>query len=589
MNLPRSSHALIAFFAFAAAGCGATRDVAPSDLNPDGGGTDTGGGGTDEGIDLGPSDGPSSLDGLELDPANTTIVIDTTGTPVVKATQTYKVSLRNPDGSMKDVSATAAMLVDDPSLGTFAGPTFTSADTLPGGVKGVTTVVRAIAEGKTGAANLTIIQLRRAPDKPGTGDFFFLVPYKGPPSPDKDVLKFGTNIKQVDVAFAMDTTGSMGGQIAGLKSSLGTTIIPGLAKAIPSVGISVAYHDDYPTGSYGSPSCGGALPGDLPVGIIQVITTDIKKATDGANKLEAHCGADGPESQIPAMQHILTGEVLNWPGGSVPAHKPAAGTTGGVDFRPGALPVVALITDISWHDASSSPYSFPAPTMTTLKAAFLKANARFVDMTTTFGSETQADELSDATKSSLPGAAFGACTAGGSGPCCTDTGGKGRAATGPSGTCRLNFRYTCSGGTCDVTTGIVNAIKAISAGSVFDVTATWSNDPLNPPAEAGGPPVDAAKFIKNLRAMKEGDAKAGCPAATTKDTDGDGVDDTFVGVIVGSPVCFEVIPQMNSTVPPKTVAQFFNAFIDVVGMPGAIKLDRRGVLFEVPPTDIVPK
>ena len=86
--------------------------------------------------------------------------------------------------------------------------------------------------------------------------------------------------------------------------------------------------------------------------------------------------------------------------------------------------------------------------------------------------------------------------------------------------------------------------------------------------------------------MAEGDTKAGCPAASTKDTDGDGIDDTFTGVKVGTPVCFEVIPAMNITVPPKTVAQFFGAYINVLGMPGSIKLDQRRVLFLVPPKEI---
>jgi len=42
---------------------------------------------------------------------------------------------------------------------------------------------------------------------------------------------------------------------------------------------------------------------------------------------------------------------------------------------------------------------------------------------------------------------------------------------------------------------------------------------------------------------------------------------------------------MNTTVPPKPQAQFFNAFIDVLGMPGSVKLDHRVVLFLVPPKD----
>jgi hypothetical protein len=89
--------------------------------------------------------------------------------------------------------------------------------------------------------------------------------------------------------------------------------------------------------------------------------------------------------------------------------------------------------------------------------------------------------------------------------------------------------------------------------------------------------------------MAEGDVANGCPAATTKDTDGDTIDDTFVGVKVGTPVCFEVLPKMNTTVKPLKDAQFFNAFIDVLGMPGSVKLDQRSVLFLVPPTEIIAK
>ena len=117
-------------------------------------------------------------------------------------------------------------------------PTFTSVSSLPGTatVLGTTTVVRANSATKAGAANLTVVQLRKTGDK---RDFFFLVPYMGAPSPTRDVLKFGTNIKQVDIAVNMDTTGSMGGAIDALKTSLSTTVFPDLKKAIPSVGIGV--------------------------------------------------------------------------------------------------------------------------------------------------------------------------------------------------------------------------------------------------------------------------------------------------------------------------------------------------------------
>jgi len=571
----------LALLASLSLACGAAKTLGSDDLAGDDAGDE---GGINVNVDGGDFEGGTTLSGLDLDPPNAVITIDTTTSPALAAVQNYKVTLTPDMGPSKDVSGTAVLTLDDPTLGTFAGSTFTSVTALPGGKTGITTVVRAEAEGKTGAANLTIIQLRKSGDKK---DFFFSVPYMGPPDPEKDVLKFGTNIKQVDVAVTMDTTGSMSGSVTNLKTNLSSTIFPGLAAAIPSVGLSVSYHDDFPTGSFGSSGCSStaATPGDLPHRTIQVITTDLKKAQDAANLLQVHCGADGPESQMSSMFHMLTGAALTWPGGSVPVHIPPktpAGLWGGVDFRAGSVPVIVLITDVNWHTESDyGPAGVTGGTIATMTAAYVKNNARFVDITSS--SETQADTLSDATKSAVPPGAFGtACPAG---QCPTNTSGGCRAATGPGGTCRLNFKH--SGGT-GVSTSIVKAIQGIAVGSQYDVTAIPSNDPTNAMGDDGAV-VDATKFIKALRAMDEGDPKNGCPPHAAKDTGGDGVKDTFTAVTVGTPVCFEVIPQMNTTVKPKASAQFFNAFIDVLGMPGSVKLDRRTVLFLVPPREITAK
>ncbi|MBI2393496.1 MAG: hypothetical protein HYV09_28200 [Deltaproteobacteria bacterium] len=563
---------LVASFSLA---CGAVKSVGPDELAEDDGG------GASFDVAGGDGDPTPTLSGLELDPPNAVITIDTTTTPPTAAKQLYKVTL---NGVMpKDVSGTATLTLDDPTLGAFAGPEFTSVTSLPGGKLGITTIVRAEAEGKSGAANLTIIQLRKTGDK---RDFFFTVPYMGTPDPAKDVLKFGTNIKQVDVAVTMDTTGSMGGSITNLKTNLSTTIFPKLKAAIPSVGLSVSYHDDFPVGSFGTPGCtygGTSLPGDLPHGTIQVITTDLAKAQAAANKLETHCGADGPESQMSSMWHMLTGNELSWSGGKVAKHVPPSGTWGGVDFRPGSVPVVILITDINWHTESDyASYGIVGGTIATMTDAFVKNNARFVDITS--GSETQANTLSDATKSNVPPSAFGSTCA--AGQCCTGVSGAAQAPTAPGGRCRLNFKSTYSG--TGVNEGIVKAIQAISVGSTYDVTAVPSNDPTNAPGDDGSP-VDATQFIAALRAMDEGDPANGCPPHAAKDTGTDGVKDTFTSVVVGTPVCFEVLPKMNTTVKPKAEAQFFNAFIDVIGMPGSVKLDRRTVLFLVPPREITAK
>ena len=517
--------------------------------------------------------------GLEIDPGNAVLTIDLSTTPVTPATQTYKITLHADDGSTKDVSATAKLSLDD-AVGTFTGPAFTSVTALPGGKAGMTTVVRAIDGTNSGAANLTIVMLRKGgPGTDGKKDFFFVVPYMGPPTPTRDVLKFGTNIKQVDVAFVTDTTGSMGGSITNLQTSMTTTIIPNLIKAIPSVGIAVVDQKDYPITPYGGTT-------DFPVKVHQIVTTDAAKAKTAVGLYAASGGYDGPESQIPGMQHTLTGEELKWTGGSVPKHVPAAGTFGAVDFRPGSLPVVVETTDVDWHGEGHTPYDVTVlgatpPTMATLKAAFIANNAKFVDITNGAfsASEDQANELSDATKSNLPPAALG-------GTCPTGLSGAARPATGPGGTCRLNFLHNNGSGVSD---SIVKAIQGISVGSTFDVTAKPSNDPTNAVNPDTGSVVDATQFILALRAMDEGDAANGCPAHAAKDTDGDTYKDTFISVVVGTPVCFEVLPKMNTTVKPKSVAQFFNAFIDVLGMPGSVKLDNRTVLFLVPPTLAVPK
>ncbi|MGZ3421075.1 MAG: hypothetical protein ACXVEE_24585 [Polyangiales bacterium] len=533
-----------------------------------GNGKNDGTGGTTLGDDSGASDGSSfdigAIDGatfqeITITPSNAVLTIDQCESPPTLATQHYTAKLD--DGT--DVTAEIMLTLSDAGLGMFTGSDFTSADKLPGGAVGTTTVIKGTARGKTGSANLTLVSLRKACDNK---DFFFLEPYKLDPTPSKDVLKFGTNIKQVDLAFNVDTTGSMGGAIENFKTNLSTTIFPNLKKAIPSVGLAVVEFKDF---------------GDSPVvGVHQVITTDVSKAQAAAGLLSASGGGDEPEADVCSMMHIVTGKACS----TTPDHTPASKTFGGVDFRPGALPVVVNVTDAHWHDEVSWPPLEGYGLEKDLMPAVKKANVRFIGVTEMHYDssykdlEDQANYLSDYTDSNVAPSAFGSsCTAG---KCCTGEAGAERDVAGPKKQCRLNFQIRDGNGLGDQ---VVRAIQALSVGSIFDVTAVPANDPTNP----GG--VDAVKsFVKGLRAMKEGDG-GDCKkdAFATKDTDGDMVDDTFIAVEVGQPVCFEVLPRINSTVPPADKAQFFKAFINVVGMPGSVLLDKREVLFLVPPTDPV--
>ncbi len=556
----------------AGAGCSAAneREQSGGNLNNDGG-FNLDALGQDVGV----------FNGVQITPSNAVLMIDTTTTPARAAVQTYTVTVNHDDGTVTDVSTSAVFSID-PRFGSFAGNIYTSPSALPDGKPQATVFNAEVTDNegntKRGEAQLTLIALRKSGEK---RDFFFIEPYLGTPSPSRDVLKFSTNIKQVDVAFAVDTTGSMGGVISAMKSSLSGTIIPKLKTAIPNVGIAVTGFDDFPVSPFGGSP-------DQPFYLLQTVTTSITAAQTGVNTLVTHNGGDGPESDYEAIYQILTGEGVRWKGEFIKKKTNAPGTYGYVDYRPGSLPVVVNITDINFHvksDYSAILDGAPEPHgRDEVIDAYKKTFARHVGISTSSGGGSydpmpQQNELCRESGSYVSPKAFkGAC---GAGQCCTEQSGVARAPDGPGGTCLLSFKASSSG--TGVSEGIVNAIAALSAGSNFNVTAAVSNDTTNPDG------VDATKFIKALRAMKEGDPKQGCPAATTLDTDKDGIDDTFEGVTVGDPVCFEIIPEENKIVPAKSQPQFFNAFIDVLGMPGAVKLDQRKVLFLVPPADIVAK
>jgi hypothetical protein len=511
------------------------------------------------GADLPPGSfgGGPTTPGLVIDPKNTTVIIDTATNPATPGSATFKLV-----NSGTDVTAGATFAIKDTSLGTFKGATFTSVGALPAGVLGKSTFVSATSPQGQASSTLTVVALRK------TGaqrDFFFVEPYMAPPTPTSDVLEFSTNIKKADVAFVQDTTGSMQGSIDNIKTALAGTLLAQLQAAIPDVGLAVVDHKDFDSGDTWA------------VKVQQPVTTSLAAAQAAVNALgPAWGGGDEPEAQVFAMFHTLTGAASTAGSPPVAAHTPAAGTTGGVDFRSGAVPIVVEITDAHWHDPSGGQG------VAALKSAFAASKAKFVEVLDVHYLSFYADlfnqpnDLSDATGSNVPPSAFGSVPGCAAGQCCTGVNGAGVAPGGPGGSCRLVFQAMNGNG---VSAGIVNAIQGIAVGSTFDVTAKASNDPNN----AGG--VDATKFIKALRAMDEGNAANGCPPHAATDTNGDGVKDTFTGLQSGTPVCFEIIAAVNGTVAPTFDPQFFNAFVDVIAVQGNLPLDHRSVLFLVPPKD----
>lgn len=135
----------------------------------------------------------------------------------------------------------------------------------------------------------------------------------------------------------------------------------------------------------------------------------------------------------------------------------------------------------------------------------------------------------------------------------------------------MNFFHKSGEG---VSTSLINAINGLSIGTTFDVTAAASKATSLP---------DASNLIKGVTVLPAGDAAAGCGPMPAKDTNGDGVPDAYDKVPARTPVCFRVDVDRNTSVAAGTKPALLAAQVDVLGDPGKVLLDRRTIVFVVPP------
>jgi hypothetical protein len=433
-----------------------------------------------------------------------------------------------------------------------------------------------------------------AADNPAAhGNFVFLEPYQQPPSPISATLDFTSKISLADIFLLIDTTRSMDGEIANLQESLATVIIPQLAAQIDSIAIGVGSYRDFPTSTYGST---GDWPFKLEHRVMTVRTTaGIASLQAAVNGLSAAGGNDYYEASWEALHQVAKG-IGNATGGAsvaafnaasaYPAAPPEGESTGtipGVGFRSGALPVAVLFTDAPGHNTDSptvtandyvSPVSAAHSTQTISE---LKAmSARLVGVTSGLG-DARADELAGitATGALVPAAAWGTGTARPAGcavdQCCTGLSGVGEAADSGS-RCPMSFLMSDDGS--GLGTAVVAAIKVLTSYGSINVSA----HPIDDPSDS----IDAvAAFIDGIVA----NPTAGPPCdsgLTAIDTTGDGRLDTFINVLPGKRVCFDVIPKTNQLVSPKDDPQMYKASIQVLGENVTV-LDTRNVFFLVPP------
>jgi len=359
----------------------------------------------------------------------------------------------------------------------------------------------------------------------------------------------------------VDTTGSMGGAITNVRTSLstpGSGIIDSVRAVIPDTWFGVGGFDDYQVAPYGY-----ASSGDRAYYHLEDVTGDAATAQMAVNRLVTHYGGDGPESGLSATWSAITG--LGLPGGSGWPEDRATSTSfapcamghfGWPCFRPGAVPIVVVITDIFFHNGPVCATSWVIP-----------GECMYNDASIGGHTPTHTEVVTAALDNRVRviGVAVGGTYRGDLDQLATDTG-----AVDGAG---MPLVSTAAAGS--VSAAVVDQIRILANQTPIDINLVYEDDASDTVDTWGA-------FMDHIEANEAGDAALGCEARTGEDTDGDGFADTFRGVTPGEPVCFDIVVKQNDTVMPARMPQIFRATLRVLG-DGFTELDSRDIYFLVPP------
>ena len=184
-------------------------------------------------------------------------------------------------------------------------------------------------------------------------------------------------VQNIDIAFVLDTTGSMSEEAAALAREF-SDIADAIFESVPNAAYGFATFDDY---NYSSMGAGY----DRPFYLHNQITTDLARIQASLNNVSIHDGQDAEESSIEALYQGLTGlgydqnsdgvyssttDILPFQSqaadsfdgnveGSNDPTTPGTGTIGGFGFREGALPVIIYATDTAMRDPDQGYMSPP--------------------------------------------------------------------------------------------------------------------------------------------------------------------------------------------------------------------------------------
>lgn len=161
-------------------------------------------------------------------------------------------------------------------------------------------------------------------------DFYVVLPFEDPAIHRE--LDFRARLGRADVFFLVDTTGSMGGAIENVRTSLTTTIVPAIVDSIADAVIGVGDYRDFPISPYGDSS-------DWPILVRQTMTPDVPSVSRALALLVAGGGADGPESTTQGL-FVSVADPCPVPDGGF----------GAACFREMSHPIIVVVTDVAFHN-----------------------------------------------------------------------------------------------------------------------------------------------------------------------------------------------------------------------------------------------
>lgn len=400
-------------------------------------------------------------------------------------------------------------------------------------------------------------------------DFYVVLPYDAP-AQERD-LRFSTTVRQADVFFMMDRTGSMSGEVSRLKSSL-DTIVPQMTTLLTDVGVGFGGFAGF-GGPAGGPcmtistpfgpieTCSDGPTGDVPFNLYGRITTDLARMRTDLAMMEADLGGANWASSNEALFQAATGDgIAPWVAVATCPSIPdeTERRYGYPCFRPGSLPIMVVLTDTS---SKNGPMTSGSGTYTPSDFTMGPPPHTYdqtLDALRTIGARV-IGVISGAEITTPPPINQFQTWA---------------RETGTVDAAGAPITFMISGDGTGLDSSIIEAIRVLAEETPQDISAE-PRDGDDIPMQAE--PIDARQFIKTITPVRQ--LEGGVPTVTCPLTDRCDAR-FFYDVSPGDLVEFR-IRFLNDFQRPQASTQLFRATIVVLGNAVA-ELDEREVLIIVP-------